>query len=81
MFGFGAYRPKYNGAEVRETEVRDLACGQAIWLEDDSGNDVRRVVASITYNPKRQLVKLWYEGYLGDDLWGATATVQREVKK
>lgn len=71
---------KYGGQITKKIAVRDLCFGDAIWWQEGDAEE-RRIVSHVVYHPKKELVRLYYDGYIGDDWWGATALVDKEVTK
>lgn len=72
---WGMFREPWNGEKVRKIVVQELQIGDSFWFLDEKNSEVKRKVEAVHYFPKRKLVHLYYDGYVGADVWGATAEV------
>ena len=78
---WGKWQPKWGGNKVKPLPVKDVRLGDIIWFEGNDQKECTRVVHAFSYNSRKDLVTLEYEGFLGGDIWGAHAVVMKQLPK
>jgi hypothetical protein len=61
-------------------EARHLIVGNTVFVKRQDGTEEEREITAITHNIERELIRIYYKGYIGDDLFGSVAMIAKKKK-